>query len=232
MWRTPLIAVSLLALGFFVATASVARGAFEGTCAGKHGVVAGVSTCLTPGQACLGKRRADYARAGFTCASGRLKRVAPTTGSPPPPGASLANPVPFGKPGALGNGWTVTVTSVNTDATAAILAADPGNTSPLAGNQYVLVSVNATYSGVGSSHLTPGTSFHAIGASGVAHSTSNSFCGKLPSPNLDLDNPLVFKDKSITGYAACWMVSVDDVATLEMYWQTLLSTQQVWFALH
>ena len=95
----------------------------------------------------------------------------------------------------------------------------------------MLVSVSATYTGAGSSHLTPATSFHAIGESGFAHSMSNSFCGTLPSPNLDLSNPLVFKGGTITGYAACWMVSKGDVASLEMYYQPLLGHEQVWFAL-
>ena len=71
-----------------------------------------------------------------------------------------------------------------------------------------------------------------IGPSGFAHSSSNSFCGTLPSPNLDLTNPLVFGGGTITGYAACWMVSKADVPSLEMYFQPLLGGAQVWFALH
>ena len=112
-----------------------------------------------------------------------------------------------------------------------ILAADPSNRAPLNGFQYVLVAVSATYDGPGSSHLTPATSLHAIGILNVAHSSANSFCGKLPSPDLDLDNPLVFKGGKISGYAACWMVLAGDAATLELYHQPLLSNHQVWFAL-
>jgi hypothetical protein len=147
-------------------------------------------------------------------------------------GAVRSNPVPLGKPGALGNGWTLTVTSVNSDATSAILAADPGNSAPLNGMQYVLVAVSATYNGPGSAHLTPATSFHAIGASNVGHTSANSFCGKLPSPDLDLDNPIVYKGHTIAGYAACWMVPTADVPSLELYYQPLLVPAQVWFALH
>ncbi len=238
MRRAPLILVPLVALGLAANASGVpgARTATSATCSGgsKHAVVAGSAKCLKAGQACVAKHGADYARAGFTCLNGRLKvsaHAAGTTRSASSPGSSRANPVPLGKPGVLGNGWTVTVTGVNTDATSAMLAADSANSAPASGDQYVLVAVSATYGGAGSSHLTPGTSFHAVGASEVVHSTSNSFCGKLPSPNLDLDNPLTFKGKTITGYAVCWMVPAADVSTLEMYWQPLLSTAQVWFAL-
>jgi hypothetical protein len=94
-----------------------------------------------------------------------------------------------------------------------------------------MITVTATYTGPGSSHLTPDTSFRAVGASNVDHSTSNSFCGELPPPNLDLTNPLAFNGGTESGYAACWMVTTADIASLEMYYQPLLSTTQVWFAL-
>jgi hypothetical protein len=234
-WLPWVIAVIALVLNAEPASGrSLAPGA---TCkAGlKPAVVGGVFSCLKVGQTCQAKHERDYARSGFACRSGRL-RTSPsglaTARSPSAPGSSRENPVLLGKPGALGNGWTVTITNVNPDATAAILGADPANSPPLNGLQYVLVTISAIYEGAGSSHLTPGTSLHSIGASNVAHSTANSFCGKLPSPNLDLDNPLVFKGGTISGYAACWMVAAGDVSSLEMYYQPLLSTTPVWFALH
>jgi hypothetical protein len=200
----------------------------------KPGVVGGAFTCLKVGQTCVMRRQADYARSGLLCRSGRLRaKTATTTVTQPTsgPGSSRSDPVPLGKPGALGNGWMLTVTGVNADAAGAVLAADPNNKPPLEGFQYVLVSVSATYAGSGSSHLTPATTFRAIGVSGFAHSSSNSFCGTLPSPNLDLTNPLVFGGGTIAGYAACWMVSKGDVPSLEMYYQPLLGGPQVWFAL-
>lgn len=231
---------SILALGLLAGTASgrpLARGAAGATCkAGfKPALVAAAFTCLKAGQACSAKHQSDYARSGFNCKSGRLQANASgsgTTRSATAPGSSRTNLVPLGKPRALGNGWTLTITGVNPDATSAILAADASNHAPLAGFQYVLVAVSATYGGSGSSHLTPATSLHAIGAANVAHSTSNSFCGKLPSPELDIDNPLVFHGGKISGNAACWMVPAGDVSTLEMYYQPLLASTRVWFALH
>jgi hypothetical protein len=238
--RAPLILVLLAAFGLLAANASASPRSHAATgipCAAgsKRAVVAGAVKCLKPGQSCSLKHAADDARAGFTCTGGRLKATSPaaeTTRAASTPGASSANPVPLGKPGVLANGWILTVTGVIPDAASTILAADPGNSAPPPGDQYVLVAVSATYNGPGSSHLTPATSLHAVGTvSGVEHSTSDSFCGKLPSPDLDLDNPLVFKGKTITGYAACWMVAAGDVPTLEMFWQPPLSSQQVWFAL-
>jgi hypothetical protein len=230
------ILLVLLASGLVVGSASARPGATAATCkAGlKAGLVGGKLTCLKAGQPCSATYASDYGRSGFVCRNGRLRAKVTTTSKQPVigPGSSRANPVPLGKPGSLRNGWTLTITSVNADATNAILAADPANKAPLAEFQYVLVSISALYNGAGSSHLTPGTSFHAIGESGFAHSTSNSFCGTLPSPNLDIGNPLVFKGGAITGYAACWMVSKGDVAALEMYYQPLLGHEQVWFALH
>jgi hypothetical protein len=199
--------------------------------------VAGKFTCLKVGQPCSVKQQSDYKLATFVCRRGHLQKTSSTpktvttTKQSPPPGSSRANPVPLGKPGSLGNGWTVTITSVNTAATSAILAADPTNAAPADGLHYVMITVTATYTGPGSSHLTPSTSFRAVGASNVDHSTSNSFCGELPPPNLDLTNPLVFNGGTESGYAACWMVGITDVASLEMYYQPLLSTTQVWFAL-
>ena len=199
--------------------------------------VAGRPTCLTVGQTCLAERQPDYKRATFVCRRGHLQKASPlantvtTTNQSPAPGSSRANPVPLGKPGGLGNGWSLTITDVNPDATSAILAADPTNAPPAEGFHYVLVTVTATYNGPGSSHLTPGSSFHAVGASNVDHSTGNSFCGDLPPPNLDLTNPLVFSGGTESGYAVCWMVTTADAASFEMYYETPLSSMQVWFAL-
>lgn len=237
------LAVSSLA-AILCATAAWAHGAERDaralTCkAGATLVrVGGKPTCLASGQACSAKLQADYRRAGLVCWNGRLKRssaaakTATTTRESPAAAGTRANPIPLNTPGNLGNGWTLTITSVNSDATAAILAADPANASPLPGYRYVLVTVTASYNGAGSSHLSPAASLHAVGASNVEHSTANSFCGELPPPNLDLTNPLVLSGGSESGYAACWMVSAAEIASLEMYHQQPLTTTQVWFALH
>jgi len=203
-----------------------------------HGLVAGKLTCLKAGLRCSADRPADYARSGLACLNGRLRatpRPTPATASPREatvPGSSRADPVPLGQPGDLGNGWTVTITGVVADATSALLGADPKNAPPPFGFQDVMVSISATYHGSDeSSHLTPATTFHAIGKYNYPYSTSTNFCGTLPDPNLDATNPLTFAGGSIAGNAACWMVALGDVSTLEMFYQAPLSDRRVWFAL-
>jgi hypothetical protein len=241
MLRTLALAGSILVLSSAAAGAASSARPFLATTAtarctagAKPALVGGTFTCLKAGMTCSLSHQDDYGRSGFLCRSGRLRaKPAPSPKlAPTGAGSSRADPVVLGKPGSLGNGWSVTVTAVNPDATSAILAADPTNKPPLDGFQYVLVSVSATYNGAGSSHLTPATSFHAMGASGYPHSTSNSYCGTLPAPSLDAANPLVFKGGTISGYAACWMVSKGDISSLELYYQPLFGTTQVWFALH
>jgi hypothetical protein len=239
MLRSALLAGSIVVLcGLGVATASAKPPATVVTarCVGgaKLGRVGGVYTCLKVGQPCSARHQGDYGRLGFLCRGGRLHAKVVVVKAAPPAsvGSTRADPIPLGKPGDLPTGWSLTVTAVNPDATSAMLAADPANKPPLDGFQYVLVSVSATYNGAGSSHLTPASTLHAIGPSGFAHSTANSYCGTLPSPSLDALNPLVFKGGTIAGYATCWMVAKADVAALEMYWQPLLGGTQVWFALH
>ena len=238
MRRAALILVSLVALIVFAGNASgEARvpGAGGSLCKTgfKPAVVDRAFACLKAGQACSAKHQSDYTRSGLSCKSGRLRViVAGTTRSASSPGASRANPVPLGRWGALGNGWKLTVTEVNLDAASASLAADTSNSLPLLGFQYVLVAVSATYDGSGSSHLTPGSSLRSIGALNIVRTSSNSYCGKLPSPDLDTGNPLVFHGGKISGYAVCWMVLIGDVSGLEMYYQPPLSNTQVWFALH
>ncbi|MBV8080543.1 MAG: hypothetical protein JO186_09250 [Actinobacteria bacterium] len=221
----------VLALGLAAASASAHPTAAGAVCKPglKSALVGGLSACLKTGQTCSARFLHDYLRAGFACESGRLRNE---VRSAPPAGTSEGNPVPLGHPASLGNGWILIVTAVNTDATTAILAADPANKPPPAGLQDVLVSITATYTGSGSSHLTPGSTLHAVGASGVRHSSADSFCGTLPDPNLDGDNPLVYKGNTVSGYAACFMVAPADVPSLELYYQQPLSSTQVWFSLH
>jgi len=204
-----------------------------------HGLVAGRLTCLKAGLACSAAQPADYARSGLACVNGRLRPAPHSAGTTAtkrvatPPGSNRADPVPLGQPGELGNGWTVTVTGVVEDATSVLLGADPKNAPPPFGFQDVMVAISATYHGPAqSSHLTPGTTFHAIGKYDYPYSTSSSFCGILPDPNLDAANPLTFAGGTIAGNAACWMVTLGDVSSLELFYQAPLSDTRVWFALH
>jgi hypothetical protein len=230
-----ILAVTVLVAGAVAGSGAARPGGATGSalrCGGalKPGVVAGKFRCLRIGQRCSAARQADYRRSGLACRSGRLRvklvrRVGVASG------ASRVAPVPLGRPAALGNGWTMSVTNVQADATNALLAADPGNKPPGSGLQYVLVSVDATYTGAASSHLSPASSLRAAEGSNAVYSMYNSYCGTLPAPNLDLDNPLVFPGGSVSGYAACWAVPKEEVGSLVMVYAPPHSRTRVWFSL-
>jgi Divergent InlB B-repeat domain len=151
---------------------------------------------------------------------------------PPAPIGTRANPIPFGQPAPLGNGWTLRVTQYYPDATAMVLAANPFNDPPPAGSLYVMVAVSGTYNGAGSSHLDSGFTLRAVGAANVAYTTFTNSCGVLPAPNLDLDDPEVFSGGTVSGNAACWTVPSSDVSSLVMFSNPLSTSIQVFFALH
>lgn len=251
------VAVLMLVLVAATAGSTAARAqtrALEASCAkgAKAAVVGGNFKCLKVGAACLAKHQADYRRYGFTCVSGKLRKKSATaktggagstgvtTAPPAPPtpappvvaaGTDRAHPIPLGQPGNIGGGWTVTVTGVSFDAWPAIGAANMFNTAPASGVQDVMVSVSATYTGSGSSHLDSDYALRAVGASNVAYTSFGNSCGVLPDPNLSLADPEVFSGGTVSGNAACWQVSAADVGSLEMFAQPLLGQTQVWFAL-
>jgi hypothetical protein len=125
----------------------------------------------------------------------------------------------------------VTVTAVYADATAQVLAANEFNDPPGPGRQFFMIAVTATYNGSGSSHLDPGFSFRAVGASNVAFTTFENSCGVLPEPNLQLTDPQVFTGGTVAGNAACWSIPSSDAGSLVAFYHPFLSDTDVWFAL-
>jgi hypothetical protein len=151
---------------------------------------------------------------------------------PPAPIGTRGNPIPFGQPAPLGNGWTLRVTQYYPDATAMVLAANIFNDPPPAGSQFVMVAVSATWNGSGSSHLDSGYVLRAVGAANVAYTTFTSpTCGVLPEPNIDLNDPQVFTGGTVSGNAACWTVPSSDVASLVMFTAPFDTSTNVFFAL-
>lgn len=161
-----------------------------------------------------------------------LRPRPPSPPAPPPPplapGTTRSNPIPLGQAGNVGNGWTVTVTNVYPDATAQVLAANPSNGPPAAGNQYFMIAVTATYTGAGSSRLNSGFAMKAIGASNVAYASFEDAC-LLPEPSLSLHNPEVPSGGTISGNAKCWQIRSSDAGSLVMFYDL---GDRTWFALH
>jgi hypothetical protein len=246
MRRLLLLACAAGILGGVVASASadpLVSDAASASC--KRGetpaIVRKQFVCLKVGRTCLASRQADYGRYGFVCKARKLARKSatkhPSPGTTtratpaPKPGSSRTAPVPLGQPGDLGNGWVVTVTAVNPDASEAILAANMFNGAPPAGRQFFMVAVRATYKGPASSHLDSGYALRAVGIAGVGYTTFNNSCGVLPDPSLDADDPETFTGGTVSGNAACWAIEASDASSLVMYSKPLLSDTTVWFAL-
>jgi hypothetical protein len=206
---------------------------------GRLAVVNQSNRCVREGDSCSADDAAAYGWVALRCQNGRLAPLTATGHVGPRQsavfsGVSRAKPVPLGKAGDLRNGWALTVTRVNFDAQGLLVADDPTSQPAFAGFQKVLISVTGTYRGAGTSHLSPMTSFRAVGRSGFMYSPSNAFCGDLPDPNLETTNPLVYPGGVVSGYAACWMVRTTDVDSLVLTYNPLVTSpsSRIWFSLH
>ncbi len=143
-----------------------------------------------------------------------------------------SDPVPLGKPFAIGAGWQLTVVSAIPDDTQTPLAGN--NTAPPAGAQDFLASVKATYTGGGSASVGD-VNLDAIGVDNYTYDAAAYSCGIiLPSPALERSQPL-FSGQSVTGNV-CWQVASNDAASLKLDAHTSRVvgsgfTQSTWFAL-
>ncbi len=76
--------------------------------------------------------------------------AAPTTVAAIDPSSGVGtrqNPVPIGTAANLGDGWTLTINSVNLDATAEVAGGNMFNDQPPEGSVYVLINLTASYAG-------------------------------------------------------------------------------------
>lgn len=87
---------------------------------------------------------------------------------------SRESAVPLGQGAPVGD-WTVTVMSVTPDATQQLLDKDEFADPPQAGNQYVLVSVEATYDGTESSDFSMDVSWKFVGSKGNTFGSPEGF---------------------------------------------------------
>jgi hypothetical protein len=123
------------------------------------------------------------------------------------------NPIPLGATAALGDGWDLRVDGANRDATAEILAADPGNVPPQPGHRFVLAHVTATYHGEGQSYFSGGSRLLTVGQSGRSYNVGLNDCGTIPDP---LPDPETATGGSVSGNL-CWQVEEGDAGSLLMY---------------
>lgn len=139
--------------------------------------------------------------------------------TPPPPSAggagSRGNPHPAGTPVTLEDGWQVTITGADRDATDRVLAHNAFNDPPAPGHQFAIVEVRASYRGREEPSRFDGRfRLGAVGTSGaIGYRTFTDSCGVIPDR---LEDPEVYPGGTITGNL-CWQVRSPDAATLTVY---------------
>lgn len=146
------------------------------------------------------------------------------------PGSRVA-PLPLGTAADIGGGWIVSVVEVDFDATDVILAENMFNEPPDRGQQFVLITISATYEGTESSSVfLPGLSLKLLGISAVAYDEFDPGCGVTPN---DFPSSEVFSGGTLTG-TICFAVDSEDVASLVMFGEEYSffgSDEPVWYAL-
>ncbi len=109
-----------------------------------------------------------------------------------------ANPYPIGTAITQGD-WTVTINSVNLDATAEITADNMFNDAPDAGMVYILVNVTATYNGTDAEGASPWSTVNYVTVDGVTIDGTEKFIS--PPDAFDITTVL-YEGASTTGNVA------------------------------
>jgi hypothetical protein len=159
---------------------------------------------------------------------------------PPRPGETTSNPIPLGTPAdadldplATSTGqWRVTVLSVDTNATAGVVAFQAKNRKggakvPADGYQYVLAHISLTRLGTTGDDVRY-TAFSVVGPSSVAYDplvSPETDCETFPD---QLRTPAVFPGATVSG-TLCWIVRSSDVGSLVLY--KTKASQPVFFSL-
>lgn len=140
---------------------------------------------------------------------------------------SRTNPVPLGITADVGDGWTVQINNVNTDATQLILDHWSYNDPPRTGHSFVLVNVTVAYRGP-EEKSSSGVSFSAIGPNKV-EITENEALLIVPDALPTLID--VFAGGEVRGNVV-FMVPQEGLEELVLYSRARLSfdDQDVYFA--
>ena len=147
----------------------------------------------------------------------------PTPPIPDPDGpiGSRGNPHPLGTTVTVGD-WDISVTGVVEDAADAVLAENQFNDPPADGRQFVMIGIEAIYTGTESDTLGFSVAINTVGPLAVSY-TGEDTCGVLPG---ELDSYAeVFPSGRLSGNL-CWSVRSDEVDDLVMYLQESLSIDE------
>lgn len=149
--------------------------------------------------------------------------------SPGGPAGTFVNPLPAGTEGQVGD-WEITVMSTIPNATDVVMAENSFNDPPAAGNQFYIVEIAATFTGVEPTSLLFELDFQAVGQSAVSYRTFENGCGVIPN---DIPSSEVFPGGMIIANV-CFQVQSGDVDSLVLYIEDFFSfdsDSRVYFAL-
>lgn len=222
-------------------TATVGKVGTSGRALGRRAALNGLASFrfLVPRTAKSGRwfARVVCARAGqatirFSVVGLAAPKPPPAPRPPPPPPPPLLgtreNPYPLGAVVDLGDGWRMKVEGSTPDATAAVMAENQFNDPPASGNQFFIARVTATYLGAGSDSFDGTFRLRAVGASAVAYSTFQNYCGVVPD---QISNTEVFTGGTISGNV-CWQIRSIDATSLITFDEPLTSVpRRLFFAL-
>ncbi len=145
-------------------------------------------------------------------------------------GSSPTSPIPLRQEGRpVGLQWSVKVVDVTRDASAVVRAADPlQNKSAPAGRQYFMATVELSFRGPGS-EAPSAVDLQAVGASNFVYRPSRDTCGVIPQRYSDGRS---VKSGETVQANVCWAVKTEDVSSLVLIAQPLLSdSNPLYFAL-
>jgi hypothetical protein len=153
---------------------------------------------------------------GTTSPPTTRERRTTTTAEPAPEFGSRRKPVPFGQTAVLSIGesdpaWSIRVLEFTPDATSAVLAENQFNDPPVAGRQFAMVRIEATYQGLEEpAMLTRDVRFVAVDESNLTYDLDDS-CGVIPDA-LD-EYGEVYAGGVLVGNL-CWSVATEHIDSL------------------
>lgn len=164
----------------------------------------------TTGSSITGSSAATTTTASASASSETTEAATPTTASAAGVG-TRENPVPLGTAAEVGDGWSMTVNSVNLDAADVITEANSYVDPPPDGKRFVLVNVTTAYNGEDESSY--GIELEVLGSVTNKPVSTWDATKMLTAPDPQYDGGELFQGGTETGNEA-FEISNDDADTL------------------
>ncbi len=176
--------------------------------------------CVSPGGTVADTISTDTIATDTTPAPAVVDTAALTTDPAEPTStrAAIKAEVAFNTAADVTNGWTVTAQAYESDATAAVMAANEFNTAPPAGQRYITIHLSASFTGRTDTQKSTVSdlSLRAVGAKGVAYN-SYDCSASLATPLETFTD--VFTGATVAG-DVCFLIDDSDADSLRLYIET------------